>query len=662
MAEARDAVEYSLQDGVVWLAVASALTPAVRKEVMTALDRAAEDAGARAVVIQGQGAGFPAGADLAEPGTALPGPTISDLCARIEAFALPVVAALHGLVPGGGLEIALAAHYRVAHGAARLGFPEVKLGLIPGAGGTQRVPRMIGAGAALDMMLGGAMIPVGRPPARGLVDVVVEGDLRAGTEAFVAALLAEGKGPRRSSEMRQGFADAVGYQQEVARRRSSLAQQPELAPREIVAAVEAAMLLPFEAGLAFESDAYETCLGSDQSRALRGVFLAERRAPRFGVPATVPLPDLKRVTVLGGGPLAAQIVFAALNAGLGVNWGTRDPVRLRSGVPQVRDAFRQRVARGGLTEAQVQERMALLRVGDSAEMTGESDMILHAARGQGNVPAPHDVVRAVAFPGRVEALGLRFAQPVYSARLIEVISGPSVTPEQLAAALALARALGKVAVRVRSTGKSLGGRLMVACQRAADALVDAGQDPYEIDRAFRDWGWSRPPFQSRDQIGLNDFAEQPRAEGAQNWSALLVEQGRTGRAAGKGVYDWSSDPGHPGEDAALRALVEGVRAPAAPMPHDLIRKLVLGAMANEGLRMLSSGMAVRSSDIDLVSVLALDLPRWRGGPMHLAGVMGLLSVRRALEGFDHPDRAFWTPEPQFAEQIKNGGGFDDLTG
>ncbi|MGR3379286.1 enoyl-CoA hydratase-related protein [Salipiger abyssi] len=666
MTESRDAVEYSHRDGVVWLGLppppSNVLTRELRAALLTAFDRALAEPGARAVVIHGRGKSFPTVTDAEEVVRQNAAPPLAELCSRIETAPLPVVMALHGHVLGGGLELALAGHYRVALASARVGLPVVRLGLLPSAGATQRLPRMIGAKGALDMMLSGALYAIDAPPARGLVDAVAESDLLGATGAFVRKLLAEDKGPRQSAELRRGFADAPAYQQEVARCRERVAAQPELAPREIVAAVEAALLLPFEAGLAFEADAFETCAGSEQSKALRAAQAAERRALRFGLPAGTELPELRRIAVLGGGPLAAQLVYAALNAGLAVNWGTRDPARLRIGVPQVNEMFRQSVAHGVIDEDTARDRMGGLRVGDSTDMTGDSDMILHAAPGQGDVPAPGDVVRAVAFTGRVEGLGLRFAQPVYAMRLVEVIAGPSATPAQLAAALSLARALGKVPVKVTSEGDSLASRLMGACQRAADALVDAGQDPYAIDRALRDWGWQRPPFQFRDRIGLDKLAQRSRAEGARNWSALLLAQGRGGRAQGRGVYDWQTEPGHPRPDPALRPLLEAERPSAEPMTPDAIRKLMLGAMANEGARMLASGMAARPSDIDLAAIMALDLPRWRGGPMHLAGVIGLLTLRRAMEAFEHPDRAFWTPEPVFAELIKNGRNFDDLNG
>lgn len=665
MSEARDAIGYSVSDGVVWITISSppanALVHDLRAALLAAFDKAsAEDASA--IVLQGAGATFAAGADLSEIDKADVAPTLSDLCNRIEASPLPVVAALHGTVLGGGAELALAAHYRVAEAGTRIGFPEVKLGLMPAGGATQRLPRLLGAAHALEMLLTGGPFDIETGPADGLADLVVDEDLPGAAADLVAAVREEGGATRPTSEIRRGFLDPKGYQQAVAERREALSGAPELAPREIVAAVEAAILLPFEAGLAFEADAGETCRSSEQSRALRAAFVAEHRARRLDLPEGAPLPELKRIAVLGGGPLAIQLVFAALVRGIAVQWGTRDPAALREGVPRLRDVFDGFVSRGAISEDDALDRLADLRIGDSAAMAEGVEMIVHAARGQGDVPAPEGIPRVSAFPGKVRQLGLRFAPPIHAAPLIEVIVGPAAMPAQIVAARALARALDKIPVRVQSRGESIASRLFAACQRAAEALVDLGQHPCEIDRAFRDWGWQRPPFQTADMRGLEELAKRPRAEGARNWSEILVGDQRLGRAAGRGFYLWQGQPSLPVEDDTLTALLDAERPPAAAMPHEQMRRLVFGAMANEGARMLAAKMAQRPSDIDVVATLALDLPRWRGGPMHLVGVYGLLSVRRAMDGLDHPDRAFWTPEPVFDELIKNGRSFDALNG
>ncbi|GGG82040.1 enoyl-CoA hydratase [Salipiger pallidus] len=658
-------MEWSARDGVAILTLASPpsnpVTPHLCEALHAAFKRAASDPEVDGVLLHARGRSFSGGDDPCGP--VCGADALNGLFEQIETCPKPVVAALHGLVLGSGVGLALAAHYRIAAAGTRLGLPEVKLGLVPGGGTTQRLPRLLGADAALEMMLGGGMHPVDQGAARGIVDSIAEGYLLSAAEAFLRDVIASGQGARPSSLRTDGFADPAGYQKTVAHHRGQAGRRSEEAPREIIAAVEAAMLLPFEAGLSFEADAAETCRASAQATALRAAFLAERRARGLGLEADVPRPALDRVAVLGGGALAVQVTFTLLNAGIAVNWGTRDPAQLLDGVPRLRDAFDDGVARGTIGTDEAQERMASLRVGDSAAMTGDAQLILHAAKGQGDVPAPQDVPRAAIFPGsRVEALGLRFAQPVPSARLVEVMAGPNVTVTELAVARTLVARLGKVGVRVNSSAETVGSRLLAVCQRAVDALIDAGQDPYAIDRAFLDWGWLRPPLMARDVLGLAGLARHPRAEGARNWSAVLLEAGRSGRASGKGVYDWTAQPSKPAEDAGLRALVSDLRPAAAPLAAEAIVRLVLGAMANEGARMLSSGMVAAPSEIDLVALHALEMPRWRGGPMHLAGAMGLLSVRRALESFEHPDRPFWTPEPIFAELIKNGRSFDSLDG
>ena len=664
MSEARDTVGYSVDHGVVRIGIrnppVNALVRDVRAALLAALDRAFAEDGAVAILLQGEGPGFATGADLSEADGGADAPTMAALCARVEASPLPVVAALHGTVMGAGVELALAAHYRVADADTRIGFPEVRLGLMPSAGATQRLPRLVGAGAARDLMLSGRLFSTDAPPAEALADLVVAEDARAGAAQFVEALLEDGGAVRPTSGIRRGFSDPKAYGHAVAKRREALARAPELAPREIVAAVEAANLLPFEAGLAFEADAAQTCRESAQSHALRAAFVAEHRARRLDLPADAPLPELTRIAVLGGGPLAVQLVFAALLCGLAVNWGTRDPAALRDGVPRLRKLFDGFVRRGAMSEDDALDRLADLRIGDSVAMTGGVEVIVHAARGQGDVPAPDGIPRLSAVSGMVRQVGLRFAPPIHAARLIEVIVGPSASPEQIVAARAVARALDKIPVRVHAPGETVAGRLQAACQRAADALVDLGQHPYEIDRALREWGWHRPPFLASDRRGLPDLAARPRAEGARNWCDVMVGHDRPGRAGGAGFYLWEGTPPVPSEDPGLTALLEAERPAARPLSPDQTRRLVLGAMANEGARMLASGMVLRPSDIDVVATLGLGLPRWRGGPMHLVGVYGLLSVCRAMEGLDHPDTAFWTPQPVFGALIKNGRSFEAM--
>ncbi|CUH82654.1 enoyl-CoA hydratase-related protein [Tropicibacter naphthalenivorans] len=646
-------VGYHVVEGVAFLNVAhppvNALSRPVRVLLMEALDRAEEDDAVSEIVLKGEGVTFPAGADLSEYEQKLTEPFLRDLCERVEYCEKPVIALMHGTVYGGGFELALAAHYRLAARSTRVSLPEVLMGLTPSGGATQRLPRLAGAKVALDMMLSGGVLVLDRAPGQQLVDELFDGDLRGAAVQFCHKLREKGQGPRRLSQARDGFADPKAYQSEINTRRASLPEGDD-ARAQILHLVEAAPLLPFEAGLAMEQDAFEEALGSDAAHALRHSFVAERNARRFPARPKA-LPKVNRIAVLGPGPLAMQLAVAALQSGAAVNWGAKDVARLDDGVRQLREIFA-RSSKGA-----VEARLKLLTTGESAEMVKGADMILHAAKGQGDVPAPRELPRAVVMAGRVDALGLRFAPPVFATRLMEVIEGPDGTATQMAYALALAERLGKTPVHVKSSGATVAGRLVAALHRAADALVDLGADPYQIDDAVEAWGWSKPPFRTRDTIGLEDFTGQSRALGARNWSAELCEVDRKGWVAGAGFYDWGDHGARPSE--AVPRLINGAR-PVAPMAAADVVELLVGAMANEGVRMLSEGMVDRASDIDVVAMLAQDFPRGRGGPMKMASIWGLFRILKKMERLGHVDTAFWAPMPLWGELVKNGRDFDDV--
>ena len=644
-----DLVIVEIDQGVAILCVThppvNALSRQVRGALMEAIDRAEEDDAVEEIVILGAGATFPAGADMGEYDRPLEDPYLRDLTDRVEYCEKPVIAALHGTVYGGGFELALACHYRLAMPGTRASLPEVLMGLIPSGGATQRLPRLAGARLALDMMMTGGVLALDRAPGQGLVDAVASGDLRGAAVRFAHALRAKGAGPRRQSERRDGFADPQAYQSEINTRRSAL-KEPDGAAMQILHLVEAAMLLPFEAGCAMEGELFAEALASPAAHGLRHSFAAERAARRFpGRPQV--LPQVDTLAVLGPGPLAMQIAVAALQAGLVVRWGARDMARLTESVTHLREIF----------PKSAESRLDALSTGLSEDMVKGADMILHAARGQGDVPAPREVPRAVVMAGKVEALGLRFAPPVFSNRLVEVVEGPKGTAAQQAFGLALAERLNKVPVHVRSNGESVASVLTAALARAADGLVDMGYSPYAIDDAVEAWGWHRPPFRSRDLMGLEGFAETPRARGARNWSAELVEMGRRGWVSGQGFYDWDDD-GHRKSDAVPR-LINGAR-PALDRSGEEIVPLLLGALANEGLRALGRGMLDRASDLDVVAMLALDFPRGRGGPMKAVSIMGLFRVMKMMERLGHPDADFWRPEPIWADLVKNGRDFDGI--
>ncbi|QFT63937.1 enoyl-CoA hydratase-related protein [Roseivivax sp. THAF30] len=659
-----DLVERSQREDVAILQIAhppvNALTGPVRLALAAALDAAIADPAVAKIVIAGRGQMFCGGMDLTEIEGKDAGLPLAGLAARIEDSPKPVIAALHGLVLAGGAEIALAAHHRVAHAEARLAFPEIQLGLVPRGGATQRLPRLVGAGPALELLLSGRPVSFSDPRLRGVADRIVDGDLPRAA-LVLASELGDTPQPRATAAMTQGFRDPMAYQAAIAKARSETRAGPDPAAEEIIACVEAAQLLPFEAGIAREGDAFAELAASDRSRALRHLYNAERRVGRLTPEERAQPAEINRVAVLGGGPLATQLVVALLERNMGVNWGTRDPGMLRDGMGEVTRLMRAAKERLRLDEATLTQRLDKLDLGESRAMALSVDIALIAARGQGAIELPDGVPRVKVFPDAVDGLGIRFGAPLSTSPLAEILTGPAAGPGDVARAAALLRRMGKRFLRASSTGPSVGGRIMAALHRAADALVDMGEDPFDIDAAIRDWGWPRPPFELRDVRGLAEFAGAERGDGARNWSAALVQSGRTGRNCGRGFYLHGTSGPRP--DAAVTALIDDHR-PRADPPRDAekLRVLLLAALANEGARMLQEGMVARPEAIDVALVLGQAFPRALGGPMQAADTAGLFRLKQALDAADHPDRAFWTPDPLWADLVKNGRRFADLNG
>jgi len=650
-------IVYAVADGIARIELdtssANALSFEARSALCAALDKARTDSMVEAVVLSGSGPRFPSGLDLAERDHGRTDPSLSELCMQIEACPKPVIAALHGTVYGSGMEVALSAHFRVCAAGTRASLPDVRMGLTPSAGATQRLPRLAGVSLALDMLLSGSVLLLDAGAGRVLVDEVSDGDLLPAALDFGRRLVAEGIGPRPVSSMQAALRDYTKGQSAIDRWQEILADRPEEgAEHRILRLVDAARLLPFEAGLAMEEDAFEACLASEESGALRHAVMAERVARQTA--DTAEMKRMSRVAVLGAGPLALQIVLAGLNVGLTVSWGAREPEDLRSSVEQLRDVIEAGLKSGGLSKSQAAARLEGLIVGAREKMVEDAEIVLLADPAESDTPLPTNTTCAGVAPGRVARIGLRFVPPVYASRLMEIVQGPSCSPDDLTRAQALAAALNKVPVVVRSHGLSAAGRLTAALHRAADALVDLGADPYAIDDALDAWGWHRPPFRLRDKQGIAELAVAPRAQGAQNWSAQVLEMGRRGARSGAGVYDWRD--GRPRPSEKIRARVDALR-PAKVIAPEVICHRIVAALANEGCRMLRGGMVQRASDIDAVALLALDFPRHRGGPMKAASQIGMLKALKVLERTGHVDEAFWSPEPVWRELVKNGRSF-----
>ena len=639
---------------------ANALSAQVRRALWEAVEAAEADHEVRLILLAGEGRSFPSNTDIDEFRNTREGPGLSHLCDRIEACAKPVVAALHGTVLDGGFALALAAHYRIALEEAHVGLPEVRLGLVPGAGATQRLPRLAGGAAALEIMLAGK--PVSAPEAQrlGLLDRVVRDGLSAAARAYGLDLLEAGAGPRPTRARRAGLRDARGCLEAVRHHRARLAGSKVPAPGKIVDCVEAALLLPFETGLAFERAAFEDCLASEASQALRHAFRAESLAARIPESAqTAPRP----VQRLGLAGVAPGIAVTALDAGLPVTLVAPDPEAAAARVAEIYD---EALARGRMTKAGRGARLARLNVSHDPAALARADLVIASH------PPPEAVLAQLA-PGAVLALlgapagggaghdparvaGLYLPPAPHARRLAEVLVGPETSGQTVATLFAAVARLGRVAVR--STRGPVGPAVNAAMLRAAGGMLAQGASPYRIDAAMRGFGFALGPYERLDSEGQ---AAQAGALGA-----VLAGRGWTGRDAGRGFYRYDREAEPRAEDpeviALLRALQHEAGRPPRSFAGDEIVQRMMAAAANAGAQLVEAGAVLRPSDVDVAMVLGQGFPRWRGGPMMLADQNGLLAVKKTLDVLAEEDPALWTPAPLWAELIKNGRHFSDLNG
>ncbi|MFW2542358.1 enoyl-CoA hydratase-related protein [Primorskyibacter sp. 2E107] len=652
-------VGYRIEQNVAVLEVAqpplNGLSRAVRAGLMEAVDRAEEDDRAAAIMLIGAGETFPAGADVLEYDTGLKEPSLRDLCDRIDYCGKPVVAALTGTVYGGGLELALAAHYRVAHIATRFGFPEVHLGLPPAGGGSQRLPRLVGAQQTLAMLIGGKIVRAEKSAGNRLIDMRTDGDVRQAALAFCDRLIAEGRGPRRLAESIPGGRDPMAFQSTLAAARARLGDDHDSFEAQLLTLIEASALLPFEAGLDLEAEVFADCVVSDRARALRHSFLAERRAAQ-GDSAADSEPPIRAVALFGTGTLAVQLAARILSSRVALRWAAHDQDALKSARGMLERLLLRGVETGTPAEARVRRLLEDARLGAAQEMLAGADAGIIADRGYDDLTLPDGFLAATAYPDRVRGIGLRFVPPADSARLVEIMQGPGASLAQVARAGALVRCLGKLPVHVTSERDTLAGRLSQAMQSAADALIDLGESPRRIDAALEGWGLGRGLFAARDRRSLVDLARVPREHG-ENWSARLVAAGRMGAAEGGGYFDWKD--GQPQPSAAVDAILDSARPPQT-IAADLIVRVIIGAAANEGLRLLEEGKAARASDLDIVSIHALGVPQARGGVMKAVTLWGLFSVMKQMERLGHPDQAIWAAHPEWMRLVRNGQSFDAL--
>lgn len=674
----------------------NALSADVRAGLARAIDQAQGDPQVRAVLLTGAGNNFIAGADIREFGKPPRPPALPDVCNQIEACAKPVVAALHGAALGGGLEVALAAHYRVALAGAKLGLPEVTLGLLPGAGGTQRTPRLIGAAAALDLMLSGKPLTAQAAVAAGLADELAAGTdpLAAGLD-YVRRLLAQDAPPRRSRDG-QALADKAAALAAIdaAGQRIAASTRGLFSPAKILEAVRAAVELPFDEGLRTERALFLQCLDSPQRAGLIHAFFAERE--------TAKIPELKQakprrldsVGVIGGGTMGAGIAVAVLDAGLPVVMVEQDDAALARGRQRVEHVYDLLVGKGRMTADERAARLARLTGATDYAALGEADLIIEAVFEDMDVKlAVFAQLDRVAKPGAVlatntsyldvdriaqatrgpaDVLGLHFFSPANIMKLLEVVVGRQTAADTVATGFELARRLRKIPVRAGVCDGFIGNRILAVHRQAADMMMEDGASPYEIDAAVRDFGYPMGPYQMADLAGGDIGWATRKRRAATRDPALryvqipdrLCERGWFGQKTGRGFYLYPDGARHGTPDPEVLAIIDAERQRAGVTPRPFsaedIQRRYLAAMINEAANVLHQGIALRPSDIDMVFLSGYGFPRHRGGPMHYADRVGLANVLADIRAFAKEDPAFWKPSPLLVELAESGRDFASL--
>ncbi|UZG55436.1 3-hydroxyacyl-CoA dehydrogenase NAD-binding domain-containing protein [Rhodococcus opacus] len=685
-------VRYEVRDRVAVIRLANppvnGLGDTVRAGLTSAVARAAADDHVGAVIVVGEGKGFCGGADLRQFGTpaATADPTLPDVLTTITHSPKPVIAAIHGFALGGGLELALACHYRITHRDAKLGLPEVNVGLIPGSGGTQRLPRLIGAAAALRLIQQGTPVSGARAAELGIADDCFDGDplgaahdfLRTQVNTSVSGPVVDSLPP----------ADAAGVDFDAARRTVRPSTRNGLAQLTAIDAVETATRLPTAAGLAFERAAFLGLLRGPESAALRHVFFAEKTAPRLsGVPPVSARP-ISRVAVVGAGTMGSGIAMAFANGGLPVTLIEQNQDALTRGTALVRKTYESSTAKGRLTETQARDRIALIEPNLDLDAAAEADLVVEAVfEDMGVKKEVFSKLDALCKPGAIlasntsrldldeiaratsrpsDVIGLHFFSPANIMKLVEVVRGEATADDVVATGLTLAQQIGKIPVLSQVCEGFIGNRMLTPYRREAEFLLEEGATPQQIDAALQAFGMAMGPCAMSDLAGL-DIAwaarkrlapTRPKDVRYSRVADTLCENGRFGQKSGAGYYRYEKGSRTPVPDPAVDEIIRTCAAEdgierRTITDEEIIDRCVL-ALVNEGATLLGEGIAQRASDIDVVYVDGYGFPAFRGGPMYYAEALGLDVTLQKIRDFENLHGRTWTPAPLLAQLVDAG--------
>ena len=671
----------------------NAFSVGVPRGILDALSEAGDDTGVRAVVVAGKGRTFIAGADIRRLGAWPEGePDLRDAIAACEASPVPVVAAIHGHSLGGGLELAMACHYRLSTADARLGQPEVKIGIPPGAGGTQRLPRLTGVEKALAMIVGGEPIRGAEAAEAGLVDGLIEGDVIEEALAFAAERADRGGPHPRTRERTPALDDPGAF--DAMRRQIERRARGQRAPYACIECVEAALQLPFDEGIAREREIFEACVGSAEARALRHLFFAERQTARVpGVSRDTATSEIRQGAVVGAGTMGSGIAMNFANAGIPVMLHDVGQEALDRAMATIEGNYASTVKKGRLSEAAMRERLARITPVLDFDALAGADLVIEAVFEEmplkletfarldrvckaeailASNTSYLDVNRLAAATGRAsQVLGTHFFSPANVMRLLEVVRSDGVSERVLATVLALGRRMGKVPVVSGVCHGFIGNRMLEGYLREAAFLVEEGALPQDVDRVITEFGFPMGPFAVGDLAGLDigwrsrrerRAAEDPRRYGG-TLSDRLCERGRFGQKTGAGYYRYEAGSRSPLPDPEVEALITSVSAGLGIERREIgdaeILSRCLYPLVNEGADVLDEGIALRAGDIDVVWLYGYGFPAHRGGPMHYADTVGIASVCDTIRRYHERHGAWWTPSPLLERMAKEGSTFAD---
>ena len=690
-------IQATQQDGVLLLGMdhppLNTLDHPLRQQLQEALLAAAQDASVQAIVLHGAHGNFSAGADIREFDRPRQAPWAGDVARVIAASGKPVVAALQGVALGGGLELALAAHARVGTANARLGLPEVKLGLLPGGGGTQRLPRLIGAGAALPLILEGRSVDGKTALALGLLDEVCDEAGLLDCAVRQARALAAGHAIARRdtacADERQAGLAAVQAQ------RARLSAKPHALPaqRLLLDCLQAALELPLEEGLGIEREAFLQCVASPEHKGLAHAFFAERLAGKSPAGQARPRP-VQRAGVIGGGTMGAGIAVAMLDAGLDVVLIERDAASLQAGRERIDGVYQRQVASGRLDAAARKQRLSRLSAATDYAALSEVDLAVEAVFEDMDVKTQvfaeldrvckpgailatntsyldiDQIARSVSRPQDV--IGLHFFSPANIMKLLEIVVPGQVADDVVATGFALARRLGKVPVRAGVCDGFIGNRILYVYREAANHMMEDGASPYQIDQALERFGYAMGPFRTADLTGgdigwatrKRKAATRPPEARYVRVADRLCERGWFGQKTGRGYYLYPERGQRGTPDAEVLALIDEERAArgiaaCAFSDEDIVRRY-MAALVNEAAKVLDDGIALRPADIDAALVNGYGFPRWRGGPMKYADDVGLAAVLADIESYAKEDPVFWAPAELLRRLARAGATFGQL--